>query len=266
MLDDEPLADRTQRQAWQNERAALGLVPGAPEFGRRGVMRRLDGQSVQVVLLPPDPSISAVGFDPDLAAVLPDRFAGQITDVVNGLGHQTVRSSHLLRTAHSNGDNGSRAVLALARHGGVTVGLSERTGRYPLQAGSVVAQRLWGIAGAVRLALHAQELVLAHLAERGRWAPAGPWQISVALPGARGSVLGALASGWEEPDHAFEPNVCVEDDPFVALELADSPRGRDDRRQVLSRVLARVVNAFGTTTPLYLAPGAAPDDPVPDHY
>lgn len=215
-------------------------------------MERLAGQSVQVVLLPADPSMTAVDFDPDLGQALPDRFTGQITHSVQLLGNGGVGSSHLLKTAQSD-SNGAKAVLALARHGGVTVGLADGPGRYPLKGGSgTVATRLWSVAGAVRLALQAQDRVLGHLGERRRWAPAGPWEVSVALPGAKGTVLGALAAGWEDPERDFDPSVCAEEDPLITLELADVPRDDDARREALRRVLARVVNAFGTTTPLYL--------------
>ncbi len=245
------MTDRNQRGIWREEREALGLVSGAPGFGRQGLMGRLEGQAVQVVLLPSDPSAAGIDFDGRLAQDLPDRFSGQITNGVQLLGHVSASSAYLLKEAQS--ENGSRAVLALARHGGVVVGVGERVGRYFLNGrDGPVAQRLSVVVGAVRLAIGAQAAALAHLSGRGLWVPSGPWEVSVALPGARGAVLGAFASGWEEPDRSFDVYQCAEDAPLVTVELADVPGEVHARREALRRVVARVVNAFGTTLPLYL--------------
>ncbi len=160
---------------------------------------------------------------------------------------------------------GSLQSIDLIDHGGVLVGVGERSGRYLLNGkDGPVAQRLSVVSGAVRLAFSAQADALAHLTALDLWVPSGPWEASAALPGARGAVLGAFASGWEEPDRAFDVYECDEDDPLVTLELADVPTDVHDRREALRRVLARVVNAFGTTPPLYLphnnTAGEIPDD------
>lgn len=57
---------------------------------------------------------------------------------------------------------------------------------------------------------------------------------------------------------------CVEDDPLVTLELPALPADDQERREALRRVLARVVNAFGTTLPLYLPQDGSGE--VPDSY
>lgn len=263
MTENAPRADRAQREIWRDERAALGLVPGVAGFGRRGLMERLDGQSVQVVVLPSDPSVAAVEFDAALARALPDRFTGQIANGVQHLGHVSASSTQLVKEAQ--GEQGSRGLLAVARHGGVTVGIGERSGRYFLNGkDGPMAQRLSVVSGAVRLAIAAQADAIAHLSAQDAGAPAGPWEISVALPGARGAVLGAFASGWEEPDRAFDVYECVEDDPLVTLELPALPADDQERREALRRVLARVVNAFGTTLPLYLPQDGSGE--VPDSF
>lgn len=263
MTENGRRADRAQRETWRDERAALGLVPGGAGFGRLGLMERLDGQSVQVVVLPSDPSVAAVDFDAALARALPDRFTGQIANGVQHLGHVSATSTHLIKEAQ--GEQGSRGLLALARHGGATVGVGGRSGRYFLNGkDGLVAQRLSVVSGAVRLAIAAQADAVAHLSALNAGTPAGPWEISVALPGARGAVLGALAPGWEEPDRAFDVHQCVEDDPLVTLELPAVPADAGERREALRRVLARVVNAFGTTLPLYLPQDGSGE--VPDGY
>lgn len=154
----------------------------------------------------------------------------------------------------------------MARHGGTAVGIGEQSGRYFVNGNDgLVAQRLSVVVGAVRLAVRAQSAVLAHLSERELWAPSGPWEVAVALPGARGAVLGALASGWDEPADAFDVHQCVEDDPLVTLELADIPREVHEQREVLRRAVARVVNVFGTTLPPYMPHGDSAGE-IPDGY
>ncbi len=264
MTENAPQADRAQREIWRDEREALGLVPGAPGFGRRGLTERLDGQAVQVALLPADPSVAAVEFDAALSQSLPDRFTGQIANGVQYLGRVSASSTHLVKEAQ--GEKGSRGILGMARHGGTVVGVGEQSGRYFVNGkDGLVAQRLSVVVGSVRLALSAQAGALAHLSERELWAPSGPWEVSVALPGARGAVLGALAAGWDEPRNAFDVHECGEADPLVTLELADVPRDVRDQREVLRRVVARVVNAFGTTLPLYLPHGNTAGE-IPDDY
>lgn len=264
MTENAPQADRAQREIWWEERAALGLVPGEPGFGRAGLMGRLNGQAVQVVVLPADPSVAAIEFDAALAQALPDRLVGQISNSVQLLGHVSASSTHLVREAQ--GEKGSRGVLGLARHGGTAVGVGEQAGRYFVNGkDGLAAQRLSVVVGAVRLAVRAQTAALEHLADRELWAPSGPWEVTVALPGARGTVLGALAPGWDEPKNAFDVHECAEDDPLVTLELADIPRDVRDQREVLRRVVARVVNAFGTTLPLYLPHGNTAGE-IPDAY
>lgn len=266
MTEDAPVTDYEQRAVWREERERLGLVPGTPGFGRQGVMARVDGPAVQVVLLPPDPSVGAVEFDAELAGAMPGELTGVITNGVRVLGRVSTSSTHLFKEAAGDGGAGSRALLGVARHGGVVAGIAERSGRYPLGSdGGPQAQRLSAVSGAVRLAIRAQAAVLAHLSERGRWAPGGPWELAVALPGARGTVLGALADGWDEPGKGSDGHACVGDDPLVTLELDGVPGEIRAQREALRRVLSRVVNAFGTTLPLYL-PAGSPEGEVPDAY
>ena len=87
-----------------------------------------------------------------------------------------------------------------------------------------MAQRPSVVSGTVRRAILPQADAVAHLAAMDLWAASGPWEVSVALPGALGAVLGAFASGWAEPDRAFDVYECGEDDPLVTLELAAAGR------------------------------------------
>lgn len=246
----ESTINRGQREIWRDERARLGLVPGTLEFGRRGLMQRLDGQSVQVVLLPDDPLAVGVDFDAaeDLLRELPGRFEGTVARSVQLLHHDTADADHLIR--EQPGDAGARGLLALARHGGTTVGLAEKPGAY-VQSGYRTL-RLSSVAGAVRLALTAQDAALTYLETHGRWTPEGPWELTVALPGARDSLLGGYAEGWRDADELDTPPQCREDEVLVRVELRAAPRDANDRDEVLRVMLGRVVNAFGTTTAFHM--------------
>lgn len=246
---DPPVIDRQQREAWREAREALALEPGTPDFGTWGPMGRLNGPALQVVLLPSDPLALAVDFDNMLAGELPDRFEGAISRSVQLLDREGSDSSHLLKIATGDA-NGDRAYLAVARHGGVSVGMAEKHAAYRI--GQQRALRLSAVSGAVRLALKAQHKALAALADRGRWTPDGPWELVLALPGATGSLLGAFAPGWSNVEEIDDPPVCLENDPVVRLELAVLPRDDRARDEVLLMALDRTVNTFGTRDPLYL--------------
>jgi len=255
-MADVPLIGRRQREIWAEERARLGLEPGSPAFGRAGLMRRLNGQSVQVVLLPPDPLAPTVDFDEDLAAALPDRFTGQFaSSIVQLLGMTSASADHVLRVSQGD-ESGHRAFLALSRNGGVSVGLADKPGYFLLRNhDDQRVMRLAAVSSAVRLALAAQAKAALMLAEAGS-VPDGPWEAVVALPGAKGSWLGMLAEGWADPEHAFDVNVCEDDDPLVRVELPRLPRDANEAREVLTTTLGRVVNAFGATQPLHVRPGS----------
>lgn len=241
--------DRLQREVWREERDALGLLPGTPDFGKRGLMTRLNGPALQVVLLPSDPQALSLDFDDALARELPDRFEGTISNSVQLLGTEGTGSQHMLKIA-SGDEKGARALLALARHGGISVGMAERHVAYRLGEARVV--RLCAVSGAVRLALKAQHAALRALADLNRWTPDRPWELTVALPGATGSYLGGFAEGWRETEHLDSPPLCVEPDPVVRVELPVLPRDVRDRDEVLLTALGRTVNAFGTTNPFHL--------------
>lgn len=117
---------RRQREIWHEERERLGLVRGHPLFGREGVMRVLDGQSVQVTLLPADPLAWVADFDQQLLEALPRAFTGQMARRCPTLGLEGLHSDHAMPLVQGDPERGHRAVLAVHRNGGVTVGLSAK--------------------------------------------------------------------------------------------------------------------------------------------
>jgi hypothetical protein len=171
-----------------------------------------------------------------------------------------------MRLVQGDPERGHRAVLAVHRNGGVTVGLSadEGTAELDIRGTPQRVYILFAMVGAVRLALLAQEQVLIVLDRRGV-ASAGPWELSVALPGASGTTLGGSAEGWDDVRHAFHRPTCTDPAPLIHDQLSALPSGKDARRAALTRVAGRTVNAFGTYSPLYVPTG---DDSglVPDTY
>ncbi|MDP9460856.1 MAG: hypothetical protein M3Q22_11630 [Actinomycetota bacterium] len=217
---------RRQREIWHEERERLGLVRGRPALGREGVMRVLDGQSVQVTLLPADPLARVTGFDEPLMSALPRDFTGQMARRCPAFGTEGLRSDHAMRLTQGDPARGHRAVLAVHRNGGVTVGLSDGEAVVEHDHGGE-RQRiylLFMIVGAVRLALQAQEQVLGVLGERGT-APSGPWEISVALPGADGAWLGGAAQGWDDVRHVLPTDVHGPDAVGPRRDAGGAPRG-----------------------------------------
>jgi len=247
------IIDRQQRETWFEARERLGLVPDHPGLGREGVMRALDGQSVQVTFLPADPLAWVADFDEPLMSALPRHFTGRMTGQGLTLTQQDLLCDHMMRLAQGNTEGVHRAVGAVHRNGGVTVGLSEAEGLRDIDnyGERQRVSLLFVIVGAVRLALLAQEQVLAALDERNA-SPGGPWETSVALPGAAGAWLGGAAEGWEDLRHAFHRPTCAGPTPLVHAEMPAVPRGEDERRAALTRTVARVVNAFGTYSRLHI--------------
>jgi len=102
----------------------------------------------------------------------------------------------------------------------------------------------------VRLALAAQ--VEVHRLRAAKHLAAGPFELTVELPGAAGSILDGYASGWAGlQDGLDSPPFCTDSDALVRLEFGAVPTERDDIGRVLTQVMGRVVNLFGTDEPLY---------------
>ena len=248
-----------QRDGWRRERERRGLVRDEPEFGSVGRMALLDQPRLFVSILPSDPLAQPLGFSDEALTgfVLTQRFSGLTANGVAALSNVTTTADALVRYSDSGSGSPWRAFVGLLRDGGIEVGIGS-TVRYELDTSggrpATTAYRLFVLVHALRAAIESQARLLARLDETGfDTARLHPFEINFALPGAQGAVLGGLADGWEEPQYAFSPSVCLDRDVLVRLELDEWPQARDEQDGLIRAAADRICNAFGTNEPLYLA-------------
>lgn len=252
-----------QRRAWARERTRVGLAEEDLDLSRHPAFARLSAPTVAAVLLPPDPLAPAVEFDDALAAV-PSQLNGQIRNAVSLLNSEDITGTHALRLALDGGyEEPAKFVAGVARHGGSFAGVGSPgiylTHSEPPQR----IYRLFVIVAVVRAALVTQAAVLDRLgAEAGL--PDGPWELTVAAPGARGALLDAYAPGWQSAEHVNFPPTCTAEHAVVRLEIEQFPTDRNGIASLLNRAMSRAVNLFGTAEPLYanshnVAAGVATD-------
>lgn len=243
------MIDRQQRQAWAAGRAHAGLADDDLDPAKHPVFARITDLSVAIMLLPADPLAPVLDFT-DAWPLIPHYLAGRLADGVGDLQHEEVTGSHVFRSSRSAADETVMAV-GLARHGGVFAGVGH-PGRYRMDNGRPVV-RLSSIVGAVRVALTTQVNALAPTGERSV-APAGPWELTIAVPGARGAVLGAYASPqWGKVEDNEAPPTCTMEHPLVRLEIPEFP-DEAGLPALLAHAMSRAVNIFGTTTEFYANP------------
>lgn len=246
-----------QHEHWERERERRALIPGKPGFARGGLMMQLDQPVILVTVLTSEPLAWPLNFDDDrlVQVVLPQRFSGLTANGVSMLSGVTSTSEALIRVAPGGSGQGWRAYVAIRRGGGVEVGIGS-TARYELRSAEggtrAVAYRLFVLVHATRVAIEAQARLLDQV-DQTVAASFEPFEIEVAIPDAKGSLLGGVAEGWEQPQHAFEPFSCIEDHVLVRAQVDSWPRTPGDQEQLIRLVADRICNAFGALQPLYVA-------------
>jgi len=241
--------DYEQRRAWARERARVGLAEEDLDLSRHPAYARLAAPTVAAVLLPPDPLAPPVDFGDALAAV-PSRLNGQMANAVSLLNGEEITGTHALRLALDGYDGPAKFLAGVARHGGAVAGVGS-PGIYLTRSDPPQRiYRLFAVVAVVRAALITQAAVIDRLgAEAGL--PDGPWELTVAAPGAQGALLGAYAPGWQSAEHVDSPPMCTAEHPVVRLEIEQFPTDRDGVASLLDRAVSRAVNLFGTAEPLY---------------
>jgi hypothetical protein len=253
--------DSKQHDVWLDERKRRHLQPGSEQFSASGLMERLDEPVVHVAVLPGEPRACPVEFmDTALdTRVLPERFEGQTAHGVSLLDG-TARSSTALMRYASSGDQRWRAYVALRRDGGIEAGFGA-TARYQYGENSrwagVFAYRLYVIVHLVRVVIDTQAGLIRDLAADGAPIELAPYELCVALPGAGGAILASFADGWQEPDHSFSTQTCLERDPLVRVQLDEWPDTAERREALLIRVADRVCDTFGANQRLYCPPSGS---------
>lgn len=251
-----------QRKVWQDERERRGLVPGHSDFGRLGLMTRLDVPCALVTTLPADPLRPGLDFDDSGLGtfVLTQRFTGLTANCLSMLDRLSSTSASLVRYSDDRTPEGRwRSFVGLRRDGGVDVGIgsvARRTHGPDSALAGQSAYMLFVLVQAVRAAVETQT----RLADRLKLDPSPPMEVDVALPGAEGAYLGGFADGWALPEHGLdEPRQCLEPDPLVRIEVDEWP-DEDHQGELVHRLAQRICDSFGVREPRFLVnqgrPGA----------
>lgn len=237
------LADAdAQRARWARHRSTFRLTGDADGFALGGLGRLMGNLNARLVVLPSDPLSDPVNLDAELVAWLKQT---RLVPFGTGGAYQwdqtRVTSDAVVRFSSHNEGEWNR-YLAVHRHGGVELALSDASGLRRDDKPTVFYLRhtvahLWD-------ALHLQEQLLTE------HTVVGPFEVVLGLPDTAGSVLGHVAQGWAEPsDFMHRPSTCLEDHVLIRLEFAELPPAKE-----IAMVLAeRIDNAWGSTSKRFLA-------------
>lgn len=247
------MIDRDQRECWLRARDRRGLVAGRPDYGRAGLMARLDEPRLLVTTLPADPLRPSVGFDDHalVSSVLPQQFTGRTANGVSLLAYEASTSAELVRFA-SRSATGTpwRAFAGVRADGGVDVAMGSVV-RTEYQKGTdlagVAGYRLFMLVHAARVAIETQARLCGWLGSDDL----SPFEMIVALPGAGDCVLDGLADGWERPEYAFEVPQCLEQDPLIRIEVESWPEDSAGQETLLVTMADRICASFADRSPRY---------------
>lgn len=227
-----------QRQRWAKSRSALGLVsdlasPGAPEFATGGLARAMESVGLRVAVLPADPLDEQIRLSDKTKSWFEEHTRQQASGGGVNLGVWTrATTDAMVSYAQNRDDKGWNSYIGLLRSGGVDAALESVSWTSDDRA----LFYLTTVVGVVRSSLSLSASAIE------KWKVPGPYELTVAMTGTRGSYLGGFASGWrtswdDERDYCVEPNLLLRWE-------SDSPFDPDE---YTGRVGERIENAFGTT-------------------
>jgi len=73
----------------------------------------------------------------------------------------------------------------------------------------------------------------------------GPWEVTLALAGTDGTVLGGLAEGWQEPMRGFHDSTQCRDSNVLIRVERDDLAGAEDARELAFMLGGLIENAWG---------------------
>lgn len=239
--------DYAQRGAWQDHRTDIGLRERALHPVLHPAFSLMAEPACVVVLLPQDPLAPLLDFDAETSSMIPQRFEGFASRMRDSVLNEVLSSgSHMLRVTRDPAGP-LRSLAGVARHGGAVAAVGSAAA-YDHRGTRVL--RLSSLTSTVRLALATQ--IEVHRLPAAKHLAGGPFEVTVALPGAAGSLLDGYAPGWTGlQDGLDSPPVCEDENAMIRLEIAAVPTERDDIGRVLTQIMGRVGNLFGTDEPLY---------------
>ena len=206
------------RERWRGVRRPLGLIdPEAEGFGILGLAKHVESPAARLLVLPGDPESSDIEFDEAFwtwwNAEHPDPATGG--SVRWGA---TTRPCSFAALRYDEGPGSTwRHYVALHRNGALDVTLGHEAA---FESGSPPRRvfRLTQVVARVWAALSLYGLAI------GRYAPAGPYEVSFALLGTRAGILAGFGREWAEPSGVFgEFGRCLESNLWMRREVSAWP-------------------------------------------
>lgn len=244
------MEQEVQRARWRRALEVFGLDRAErDDFAMGGLVPRLDTVSVQMLLLPADPEADVVEITDGFSSWLEAQRSLDLDGVTVQLPQSARRTAHAIALADAYGNDTWNTYLAVHRSGALEFGLGtaggwegrDRSGNdVRIIALTATVARAWAL---LRLA--------AVLAERV--SIEGPFLLTVAVPRAAGSLLGALDEGWAQPgDFQNSIGACRDAALLWRFELAALPEA-DDARRLAYSIGDRLEDAWGCRQRRYLA-------------
>lgn len=200
-MSEELFRTEALRARWRRAREAVGLAGDVErgDFGIGGLARRLDAPSVRLLILPADPEKVVVEFEKELVewwkSVSPDSTQPQALAWATRLA---LTADAAVRHDGREQEGWGR-FIALDRQGGLEIGLGIDGARET--SNKVRDFLLVSIVGRIWSGLDAYRSII------DRCGVQGPWELSIALIGTSNSVMGNVASGWDN-HFSDESNRC----------------------------------------------------------
>ena len=219
------------------------------DFAEGGLASRLQSVTTQLLLLPADPELDVIAFDPALSAWLEKRRSLPLDTGEVTIGLNIRRTAHAIALVDGYAGDTWASYLAVHRSGTMEYGLGERGGWIgadrqgtPTRVFALTATvaRVWAL---LRVASRLEEC----------FRLTGPYQLTVALRNTGGAVLAALGEGWAEPgDFGNRVRPCQDDNLLWHLQVEALP-DEDGRRILAYAVGERIEDAWGVAERRYLA-------------
>lgn len=239
------------RGRWRRalERERLDTV-ARQDFALGGLASRLRTPSVRILVLPADPEANILPVDDGLWAWMKNV---QVMDVGGRnvrVGTQEIPTAHAAALVDSYGDGQPwTSYVAIHRSGAVEYGLGDR-GAWERNDSNDKLVRVFNL---VSIVMRTWALLKIATAFRERVMPPDPYQLTIALRGTGGALLGNLGEGWAEP-MSFENTVpgCADSHLLWHRELTEWPDDAEAQRLAFG-VGDLIEDAWGVAERRYLA-------------
>jgi hypothetical protein len=238
------------RRRWRRARETRRLLDAeADDFGSGEIPPTAGKISVRLLVLPGDPEEHRIDFDEAFLAWWTTESADPHTDGPTFFGTEITFTADAAFHYRSVSEKQWVRYLAVTHAGALEMGLG-RDAAYELPrsvGGEVPVFRLLTVVGRTAAALDRYVEVIQ------RYGTEGPWEISLALIGTRGSLLGDFATGWAEAGHPnHDGRQCAQPNVLMHRELLTWPT-RDEAIALAHRLGDQMENSWGGSWRRYVA-------------